>query len=323
MGRLLDDLLDISRISSGRLELRKEFIGIARILQMAIETAQPNIDRNCHELVVELPAEQIIVDGDPVRLVQAFSNLINNAAKYTPHSGQIVIKCFDRGPDAYVGIIDTGIGIDPAQIPRLFDRFARTSTHESQPRDGIGIGLWITRSLIELHDGSVTIFSAGLGLGTEVLVKLPRAPSIEVDTSEAIAAPAKERHPDRLALMIVDDAIENADTLSQLIKVLGHDPYACYDGLSAIEKVRQAMPDGIFLDIGMPNMDGLEVCRLIRKLPGGDRPYIVALTGWGQTEDRIKTSNAGFDFHATKPIDFEMVVQTLQKMGVRRDQIQD
>ena len=309
MSRLLDDLLDVSRISRNRLELRKEWVDLAVVIDSAIETSRPAIDARRHELTMERPVEPIYVDADPVRLAQVFSNLINNAAKFMDPGGEIRLKANRRGNAAVVSIKDRGMGLTPTMLPHIFEIFWQASSALEHPHGGLGIGLSLAQGIVELHGGHIEAHSDGLGQGSEFHVHLPvvsdPAQTLTVRSDEALAADRIRR------VLIVDDVKDNADSLAALLAALGHQVHAVYDGATAIRVANTVRPDVVLLDLGMPGIDGLEVCRHLRRQPWGKAILMVALTGWGQEGDRVRTEDAGFDHHIIKPAELKLLTSLL------------
>jgi PAS domain S-box-containing protein len=315
MARLLEDLLDVSRISRNRLELRREWVDLGRVIESAVETSRPAIDAAGHELIVETPREPVYVDGDSVRLAQVFSNLLNNAAKYTERGGRITIVANVSGEEAAVRVRDTGIGIDAHVLPSVFDMFTQAAPQSPVSQGGLGIGLSLARGIVELHGGRIEAHSAGAGRGSEFIVRLPR---LRESSGAAGALPAEDAASMiRRRILVVDDLRDTADTLALLLESLGHEVHAAYDGESAIEVAGKVRPEVIFMDIGMPQMSGLEACRRIRSSAWGAHTFIVAVTGWGQPQDRRQTADAGFDDHLIKPADVANVVRLLRSLSDR------
>jgi PAS domain S-box-containing protein len=313
LARLVDDLLDVSRISTGKIELKKERTDLASILRRAIETSRPHIEAAQHKLSVRLPEEPAEVDGDPVRLAQVFSNLLNNAAKYTRPGGSIEVLAQAEPQQVVVSVRDTGSGIAPEMLTKVFALFTQ-ATHPSERRQGgLGIGLSLVDGLVRLHEGSVEARSEGLDKGSEFVVRLPRA-----DASPAAAAvplPASNDSaqsdvpPSRPRVLVVDDNQDAAGTLAELLQLLGSEVAVAHDGASAIACTDQFRPDVVLLDIGLPDVDGYQVARSIRALQGLRQPRLIALTGWGQEEDKRLAEEAGFDEHWTKPVDPQRLQQ--------------
>lgn len=315
MARLLEDLLDISRISRNRLELRKAPVDLKDVIQNAIETSHPTIERAGHELSIELSSERIIVDADAVRLTQVFSNLLNNAAEYTKHSGRISIIVEAESSVATIYIIDNGIGIDDKSMPHIFDLFTQVApTRSSGEQSGLGIGLALAREIVELHGGTIEAFSAGINTGSKFSVRLPRLQQeheiIKTETTKnQFATVIKHR------LLVVDDLKDNADTLAILLRHFGHEVEVAYGGHAAFIAAEAFKPEVVLMDIGMPELDGLEVCKRIRRETWGRDMVIIAITGWGNADDFHRTQEAGFNSHLVKPVNPEEVMNLLSTMG--------
>jgi PAS domain S-box-containing protein len=309
--RLVDDLLEVSRITRGKIELRKEPIELATIARNAIETSRPVIDAAKVQLAISLPQESIIVDGDSTRLGQVFSNLLNNAAKYTNEGGQIWFAARREGDEAIISIRDTGIGIPADVLPHVFDMFMQVDRTTNRSQGGLGIGLTLVRSLVKLHGGEVTARSAGPGSGSEFIVRLPIAHSQPEST---VSAPTTKRTKSITSrrVLVVDDNIDSATSLGMLLKYLGAHVQVVNDGEAALSAVERYRPEFVLLDIGMPGMDGLEVARRIRMHDEYDHIKLIALTGWGQEGDRRRTEEAGFDHHLVKPADVTALQALLQ-----------
>jgi signal transduction histidine kinase len=318
MTRLVDDLLDVSRIMRGKVELRREPVDLATVISRAVETARPTIDAEGHELTISLPDEPVWVEADVVRLAQIVSNLLNNSAKYTPNGGRISLTAAREGQYAVVRVRDTGIGIPPEMLPRIFDMFMQVEPTSARSKIGLGIGLTLVKNLVGLHGGTVEAHSAGAGEGSEFIVRLPlaAAPS-EKDGARMGGGPATRGVP-RRRLLVVDDNVDAAESLAMLLRLGGHDVQVAHDGAAALKLAAASPPDLAFLDIGMPGMDGYELARRVRKHEGLRDVYLVALTGWGQEEDRRRTREAGFDHHLVKPVEPEAIQRVLlapTKMG--------
>ena len=305
--RLVDDLLDVSRIMRGKIELRKQPVELAEVLGHAVETARPLIDAQRHELSVSLPAPAVLLDGDPVRLAQVFGNLLTNAAKYTEPGGHIWLSGAGEGDMAIVRVRDTGIGMAPETLPFVFDLFVQADRTNTRARGGLGIGLTLVRRLLEMHGGSVTASSDGPGKGSEFVVRLPALVRGEAATAAARAGDDTVTDGSstarRRSILVVDDNVDAAETLAMLLRLDGHHVRVVHDGPAALEAARSRVPEVVLLDIGMPGMDGYEVARRLRQLPGLAGVVLVALTGWGQEQDRQRSKEAGFDHHLTKPAD--------------------
>ncbi|MCI0704253.1 MAG: ATP-binding protein [Planctomycetia bacterium] len=310
MARLIDDLLDIARITGGRLELRRERIELGNVVRSAIETGRPLIESCGHELTVSVPGEPIPLTGDLTRLAQVISNLLHNAAKYTDRGGRIWLIAERQGSDAVVTVRDTGIGIPSEMIPRIFEMFTQVDRADQRSRGGLGVGLALVRQLVEMHGGSVSVRSDGPGHGSEFAIRLPvlleqLAP--ERSTSEsAFAIPAMS-----LRILVVDDNWDTAATLAVLLRSAGHNIRTAHDGLEAVSAAQEFQPEVILLDIGLPKLNGYDAARQIRALPGGSRMVLMAMTGWGNQSDRIQSKEAGFDHHLVKPVDPMALLQLL------------
>jgi PAS domain S-box-containing protein len=301
--RLVDDLMEVSRISRGKIELRKEPVELASIILSAVETSRPLIEEAGHQLAISIPPEPITLEADAVRVAQIFANLLNNAAKYTDANGQIWLTARREGGEVAVSVRDTGIGIAAEKLPQVFDMFAQIQPVGRRTSAGLGIGLTLVKRLTEMHGGRVEALSAGLGRGSEFIVRLPllRAANEPLPREPAKiqrAAPLAERR-----ILVVDDNRDAADSLGIFLKFLGAKVQVAYDGTTALEMLGSFRPAIMLLDIGMPLMDGYEVARRVRQHPQGQAILLVAMTGWGQDEDRRRTTAAGFDHHLIKPVD--------------------
>jgi len=307
--RLVDDLLDMSRISRGLVELKKEPLEIRDFILPAVEACQPLIDARRHIFSLALPPESVWVEGDRIRLAQVVSNLINNAAKYTEEGGHIGLSVEASGSEVCIHISDNGCGIDPADLSHLFDLFYQADRNIDRAQGGLGIGLSLVHNLVALHSGNIQAFSAGRGQGSEFVIRLPRlihSPS----TSPMTAAPAAPG-PNKLRILVVDDNRDVNESLALLLESEGHQVLTAYDGISALETARIKRPDIILLDIGLPGMDGYAVAQAVRQNHELERTMLIALTGYGQLDDRKKSSASGFDEHLVKPIDIEKLRKLL------------
>jgi PAS domain S-box-containing protein len=304
--RLVDDLMEVSRITRGKIELENKPVALADIIHAAVETSQPAIDQGRHQLEVVLPEEPLRVNGDKVRLTQVFTNLLNNAAKYTNPEGCIVLSARRDSGWAEVVVRDNGVGIAAEQLPHVFEMFVQGHRTEGCGQGGLGIGLTMVRNLVEMHGGQAEAHSAGLGLGSEFLVRLPLLPAGDGQETGAPGAGADRPLAGRRVL-IVDDNRDAADSLSLLLASKGAQVDAVYDGASGLAAVAATRPDAVVLDIGMPGMDGYEVARRIREDLRLHSVRIIALTGWGQQSDRQLSRSSGFDHHLTKPVDLELL----------------
>lgn len=302
MAHLLEDLLDVSRITSGKLTLRRERLELAAVIEQAVEIARPLVDDGGHELTVALPPEPVEIDGDRTRLAQVFSNLLTNAAKYSERGGRIGLVASIEGQELVVSVKDTGIGIAAEHLPRIFEMFSQIDLAMNRSQGGLGLGLSLVKGLVEMHSGRIEARSDGPGAGSEFVVTLPlperprvEAPATEGDEPSSAAGKAK--------VLVVDDNHDVATTLALLCELDGHQVRTAHDGLEALEVAAAYRPDVILLDLGMPRLNGLDACRRIRQEPWSKGMLLVALTGWGQEEDQRKTDEAGFDHHLVKPVD--------------------
>jgi signal transduction histidine kinase/ActR/RegA family two-component response regulator len=303
--RLVDDLMEVSRITRGQVELRLEPVEIAQVLEGAAETTRPIVEAAGHQLTMDLPAEPLVVTGDSVRLSQIFANLFNNAAKYMAPGGAITVKATRRGDEAIVSVRDTGVGIAADMLPHIFKMFTQVDRSKRQAQGGLGIGLTLVRTLVELHRGRVEAFSPGLDQGSEFVVTLPltRASDQARQDSERKNSASLPHH----RVLVVDDNQDAGRSLGHLLRILGAEVQVVHDGPAALDLLNSYRPTIVLLDIGMPTMDGYEVARRIRENPQWRDCQLVALTGWGQEEDRRRSSEAGFDHHLVKPADVGML----------------
>ena len=303
--RLVDDLLDVSRIATGKLKLRKERVELAALVQSAVETTRPLIDEQGHHLSVRLPPTSILLDADPTRLAQVFSNLLNNAAKYSEQGGHITLAAEPVGDEVIVRVTDRGIGISADHLPRIFHLFAQVETASDRSQGGLGIGLSLVRGLVEMHGGTIEARSDGPGCGSELIVRLPQAKREPLSESEA-EEPGLQKTPPtpQYRILVVDDNRLNAQSTAIALSLMGHDLATAWDGNEGIELARTFRPDVILMDIGLPEMNGHETARRIRQEPGGKNIVLIAVTGYGQEEDRRRSLEAGFDYHLVKPLNF-------------------
>ena len=306
--RLVDDLLDVSRITANKIRLRREPLDLARLMSTAAESIAPLAAAADQTLDVQLPSTPVRVNGDGARLVQVFANILNNAVKFTPRGGQIWFTADQQSKAAVVRIRDTGVGIPADVLPRVFDMFHQAEPVLDRSTGGLGIGLTLARRLVEMHDGQIDIRSQGTGRGTEVEIRLP----VTVAAAAAVAPePPSVAAARNLRVLIVEDNLDAAEMLQLAVSRLGHDTRLAHDGAAAITTATQFVPDLIFLDIGLPVMNGYAVARTLRDMPEFSRVYIAAVTGWGQEEDRRKAREAGCDSHFTKPLSPAMLEDLL------------
>ena len=300
MTRVIEDLFDVGRVSQGKLDLRLQHSTLSAIIQQSLDMVSPHIG---HELVVSLPSEPVYFDADPVRLVQVFTNLLSNACKYTEKGGRISITAMREASDVIVSVKDTGVGISPEHLPHVFEMFWRIPSPVNTMAGGLGLGLALTRSLVQMHGGSIEARSEGPGRGSEFVVRLPALqgePQSEVSAKQHVA-PAGVGAARRI--LVVDDNRDVADSLAMLLEVDGHEVCTAYDGAEAMHTAERSRPEIVLLDLGLPVMDGYEVCRAIRQQPWGKDIMVIAVSGWGQEEDKLKSSEAGFNAHLVKPVE--------------------
>ena len=312
--RLVDDLLEVSRITSGKLKLQRSRVQLRQVIDAAIESARPLIDAQHHRLVVDWQVDDATIDGDPMRLAQVFTNLLNNAAKYSEPGGTITLFLRSPRPDRVsIRVRDTGIGIDPASLPRVFDLFAQIDNGADKAQGGLGIGLSLARRLVELHGGRIIAHSDGVGRGATFTVDLPVA---RPDDAADLAELAPATHTSRCLIVVADDNRDAADSLAMILKLGGHDVHTAYDGREALHAVRAYRPHMAILDIGMPEHDGCDVARQLRDEPWSQDLVLIALTGWGQDVDRQRTTAAGFDHHFTKPVNHTELEALIDRLDV-------
>jgi PAS domain S-box-containing protein len=302
MVRLIDDLLDVSRITRGKLELRRSYVEMEEIIRNAVDATRPLFDDAQHRLDVRLPAKRLLLYADANRLTQVFTNLLNNAAKYTPREGQIELKAEFNGSDVFVTVSDTGIGIPADKLDSVFEMFTQINSSSESGHAGLGIGLTLVKRLVEMHSGKVEVQSRGRNLGTSFQVRLPALPYPSVSENSSTSDGLSRQSAARRRVLVVDDNPDALDSLSRLVTKMGNDVCKARDGLEALEAAEQFQPDIVLMDLGMPNMNGYEAARSIRQQPWGRDLMLVATTGWGQEEDRRRTAEAGFDHHLVKPI---------------------
>jgi len=309
MIHLVDDLLDVARISGGKLELRKARTHLAAVLGSAVESSKPLIDARHHTLSVDVADPTLELEVDPTRVSQMVSNLLDNAAKYTPIGGSIRLTAYREGAEVAISVADNGVGMTAESIPRIFEMFTQVGTN---PEGGLGIGLSIVRRLVEMHGGRIEVESAGVGAGATFTVRLPALVRSDSQRESAQSAAAGASSDQPLRLLVVDDNVDAAESLSALLELAGHSVSVAADGFEALRAAVDFQPDAIFLDIGMPGMSGYEVAQALRRMPSGERLVIAAVTGWGTSEDKARAKDAGFDYHLTKPVDLDSVVKILE-----------
>jgi len=309
MSRLLDDLLDVTQIAQGRIELRRGLVDARKILTLSVEDAASLLTERRHQLMLDLPREPLWVYADPARLEQVFTNLLINAAKYTDPGGKITVAARKEGRHVVTRFTDTGIGIDPLMAASIFDLFVQGERRMDQSAGGAGIGLTLVRRLVELHEGTVEMMSAGRGKGSEFVVNLPGA---EPPPAEYVVKPEGQLvAPPTLRVLVVDDNVDAANSLAMALRMTGQRVRVAYDGETALSLAAEDPPEAVLLDLGMPGMDGYQVARRLRGEPGTRSSLIIALTGWGQDADRRKSHEAGFDHHLVKPVDPTVIGRVL------------
>jgi PAS domain S-box-containing protein len=300
MVRLVDDLLDVSRITGGKLELRKQRVDLAAVVRTAVETSRPLIEAAGHELAVTLPPQPVFVDGDPVRLAQVFANLLNNAAKYTERGGKIWLTAERQGSDAVVSVRDTGLGIPGEMLGKVFELFTQVDRTLEKAQGGLGIGLTLVRRLTEMHGGSVEAHSEGYGHGSVFSVRLP---AILVAPARNERAAEESTPSSRRRILVVDDNRDSAISLGMMLQLMGNEVRTAHDGLEAVQAAEDFRPDVALLDIGLPKLNGYEAARHMREQPWGRDIVLIAVTGWGQDEDKRRSKEAGLNFHMVKPVE--------------------
>jgi CheY-like chemotaxis protein/two-component sensor histidine kinase len=318
MTRMVDDLLDVSRITRGKIELRKQAVDLASVVERTVEAIRPLLEDRQQELRVDLPPEPLRLEADPTRLEQVLANLLNNAAKYTDHGGDVWLSARRGGGELVLRVRDTGVGIAPDMLPRIFEPFVQADRVLHQSQGGLGIGLTLVRKLVEMHGGSVTAHSAGPGKGSEFVVRLPALSPKQPSTGDTSAGQGGEpvgAAPQR-RILVVDDNVDAAESLALLLRMEGYDVRVAHDGPAALAAVEADRPDLVFLDIGMPVMNGYDVARRLRQRRL-ENLVLVAVTGWGQEEDRRRSQEAGFDHHLVKPVEPEALHKLLAGARVR------
>ncbi len=316
MVRLVDDLLDLSRINSDKLQLQKQPVVLSEVVSQAVETVRPLIAESRHELSIELPSEPLQLNADTVRLSQAFSNLLNNACKYTEPGGHISLTAVQSDGHVVVSVRDNGMGISTDLNPKLFEMFTQAEHTLQRQHGGLGIGLALVKRLVEMHEGEVSAGANPAGQGSEFLVRLPLMTIAKSNESSIPHSPTTSEAA--LRILVVDDNRDSAETLSMLLELMGHEMSVAYDGEQALVMAKEIKPDVVLLDIGLPKLNGYEVAQQIRQEPWGSDPILVAITGWGQTEDKDLSRESGFDHHLVKPVDHDHLLQLIQKRKALR-----
>jgi len=317
--RLLDDLMDVSRITQNKLELRMQPLDIKDVVAAAVETSKPLIDSRQHRLDVDVPSKPVYVQADPARLAQVFANILNNAGKYTDKGGQIRLRAFERAGQVIVSVKDNGMGISPQFLPRVFDMFTQGDHNPSRTRDGLGIGLGLAHGLVSMHGGRLEAHSEGTGKGSEFIVTLPAA-AHAVASAAANAQRPVTHHAEHagLRILVADDVRDSAEGLSVLLRIGGNDVRIATDGAEALNLAAEFQPEVAVLDIGMPKLSGYEVARQIREQPWGEKTVLIALTGWGQQDDIRRALDVGFNYHMVKPVNIPQLQELLEQLAARK-----
>jgi signal transduction histidine kinase/CheY-like chemotaxis protein len=313
MVRLVDDLLDAGRISRGKIALRRERVEVSAVVLNAVDAVRPVCDKHQHELTVALPSEPLFVNADPARLAQIVGNLLNNACKFMARGGHIWLTVArESAAQIIIRVRDTGIGIAADQLGRVFNMFAQVDTSLESSSAGLGIGLALVKRLTEMHGGTVDASSPGVGQGSEFIVRLPLLAETDRPIPQAMTTEPAPMSP--LRILIVDDNRDSADMIATLLTFGGHETHTANDGLAAVDAAAKLQPDVIFMDLGLPLLNGYEAARQIRERQSDKRPVLVALTGWGQDEDRRRSESAGFDAHLVKPVDDRLLGKLLMEL---------
>jgi PAS domain S-box-containing protein len=315
--RLVDDLLDLSRVTHNRLELRRQSVELAPVIRQAVHASRPLVEAAAHELQLVLPPAPVYLHADPVRLSQVFGNLLNNACKYTSRGGTITLTAELDASDVVVTVEDTGMGIPGDKLESIFDMFTQVDGSMQGSQGGLGIGLTLVKRLVQMHGGCVEAQSDGTGRGSRFIVRLPVIGE-QAEAAAAAPASARAREPGRpRRILVVDDNRDAAASLVLVLRTTGHETLTVHDGASALEAAEKYRPEVVLLDIGLPTLNGYEVCRRVRKQPWGKDVVIIALTGWGQHGDRLKSREAGFDGHVVKPVSFDVLMELLDSLPSR------
>jgi CheY-like chemotaxis protein len=309
--RLVDDLLDISRITRNKLVLRRSPIELAEVITAAVESSRPLIEQSGHELTVSVPSAPVYIDGDAVRLSQVFQNLLNNAAKYTERGGQISLAAERQDDGVVVRVKDTGVGLPPDALPRLFEMFYQADRSLERAQTGLGVGLALVRRLAEAHGGRVEARSEGVGKGSEFIVRLPALAEPPTVVAVPQAGNQESNVITGLRILVADDNRDSADLFAMFLEMMGNEVRTAYDGVAAVEETERFRPDAVLLDIGMPRLNGEDACRRIRATPWGRDAVLIAVTGWDHEDNRRRIVEAGFDAHLVKPVDPSRVAELL------------
>jgi CheY-like chemotaxis protein len=320
MVRLVDDLLDVSRITSGKLAVRKQVVDLAVVVQSAVDTARPFFERSGQTLELDLPGQPVYLHADPVRLAQVFANLLNNAAKFSEPRGRVTLSAAVVGSRVRVLVRDEGIGMSADVLPRIFEMFAQADNSVARLHSGLGVGLALAKRLVELHDGTIAAESGGQGRGSVFTVTLPVMAALASDRGDAPATPPREREREHgpCRILLVDDNVDFARSLALLLETLGHQVCVAHDASEALTLAAKFAPEFAFLDLGLPRVSGYELARALRASPDTARIVLIALSGWGQPQDRERSRAAGFALHLVKPIELQGVEAALRTLGQGR-----
>jgi len=313
MTRLIDELLDVSRINLGKIDLKRGCIELAEVVRSAVEASRPLIDERGHQLTISLPPQPVYLHADLTRLAQALCNLLNNAARYTDRGGRIELRAEREGSDAVVRVRDTGVGIPRDMLTKVFELFTQVDRSLEKSQGGLGVGLALVKRMVELHGGRVEAYSVGPHRGSEFVVRLPTidAPAVPAAAPAAVSARANSR---LRRVLVVDDNHDAADSLAVLLRLAENEVRTAYDGVEALRGAKEFRPHVVLLDIGMPNMNGYDAARAIRRASGSDPPVLIAITGLGQEADRRRSKDAGFDHHLVKPVDPHKLLNLLASL---------
>jgi CheY-like chemotaxis protein len=313
MARLIDDLLDVSRIVQGKVVVKPEKLSLSSLIERSAESSMPRMESRSQRLVVELPQQDVVLDGDSVRLAQVLSNLINNACKFSPLESRILLQATYADGKVRISVKDEGAGIDPAFLPHIFDLFAQEDQSLDRSQGGLGIGLTLVKHLVQLHGGTVEAHSDGVGKGTEVAVTLPARLAEAGETVQIAPIQARKPAPPPTAsrILVVDDLMASAETLMTLLEMEGFEVKVANEGMAALKIAQEFRPDVVLLDIGLPGMNGFEVAHQLRSNPASRDALLIALTGYGEAESRSRSAQAGFDFHMVKPADVNLLLSMI------------
>jgi CheY-like chemotaxis protein/two-component sensor histidine kinase len=310
--RMVDDLLDVSRMTRGLIELRREAVPASEVISAALEIARPLVDDKQQHMSVSLPAPQVKLHADRIRLTQALANLLNNAARYTEAGGKIWVTGETEDQYLVVRIRDTGVGLAPVMIGRIFHLFEQVDAPGKRAQGGLGIGLTLARSLVEMHGGAIEAHSAGLGRGSEFIVRLPivRETQLYERPPANRLAPARPNQP-RRRVLVIDDSVPTAQSMARVLELWNHEVRVCYDAASALETARSFQPEVVLSDISLPGMDGYELAAQLRRLPGMRESRLIAITGHGTADDSVRSREAGFDLRLLKPVSPDTLAEIL------------